>query len=205
MHKKFEYTKNRQALSDLSAVFREKFFFLAPYSCGREYNKRNGFSAWADGLSRERGRAEKGKSMIYSPLTRKAMWIAVRAHEGQKDHGGYPYIQHPFHVAESMETEASCAAALLHDVVEDTDVTFEDLEREGIPEEVLEALHLLTHEKSVPYLDYIRRLRKNPTARAVKRSDLRHNSDLTRLDDPKEEDLARVEKYRKALTILGED
>ena len=79
--------------------------------------------------------------MIYTPLTNKAMKIAYRAHHGQKDYNGIPYIFHPIHLAESMDDEISCCAALLHDVVEDTSVTMEFLARE-FPREVIDVLKL---------------------------------------------------------------
>lgn len=143
--------------------------------------------------------------MIYTPLTRTAMRIACTAHQGQADKAGYPYIHHPLHVAEQMTDEYSCAAALLHDVVEDTIWTLEQLARAGIPAPVLEALSLLTHDEETTYLDYVRRLRGNPIARAVKLADLRHNSDTSRLDEVTERDLSRLKRYRKAMALLTED
>lgn len=140
--------------------------------------------------------------MIYTPLTQKALCIAYDAHHGQRDKSGLPYIHHPLHLAEQMEDEYSCAAALLHDVMEDTAVTREALERAGIPAPVLEALALLTHDPAVPYLDYVTCLASNPIARAVKLADLRHNCDLTRLDEVTERDLRRVKKYRAAAALL---
>ena len=87
-------------------------------------------------------------TMIYTKNTKKAMKIAFNSHLGQADKGGMPYIYHPMHLAEQMETESECIVALLHDVVEDTNVTFEDLEKE-FSEEVIDALKLITHDKSV--------------------------------------------------------
>lgn len=136
--------------------------------------------------------------MIYTPLTILAMNIAYNAHQGQYDRCGVPYVFHPYHVAEFMQTEAACCAALLHDVVEDTPVTLDDLTREGIPDEVVEAVGLLTHEDGVPYVDYVRRLSDNPIARAVKMSDLEHNSDITRGKISEE----RTARYRQAQNIL---
>ncbi|MBQ8010113.1 MAG: HD domain-containing protein [Oscillospiraceae bacterium] len=143
--------------------------------------------------------------MIYTALTKKAMQIAYAAHHGQTDKTGVPYILHPMHLAEQMEDEYSACAALLHDVVEDTELTFSDLEAEGFPAEVIEALKLLTHDPAVPYLDYVKAVRPNPIARAVKLADLHHNSDLTRLDTVDERALQRVEKYAKAIAILTEE
>lgn len=140
--------------------------------------------------------------MIYTPLTKKAMTIAYNAHHGLLDIAGLPYIFHPFHLAEQMQTEEQTAAALLHDVVEDAGVTIEQLRAQGICEPVLEAVHLLTHLDSVEYMDYVAALKPNPIAKAVKLADLAHNSDLTRLDSVTEQDLQRVEKYRKAKELL---
>lgn len=143
--------------------------------------------------------------MIYTDLTKRAMCLACAAHAGQQDKGGFPYVHHPFHVAEGMTTELSIVTALLHDVVEDTEWTLEELEKEGFPKDVLEALALLTHREGVPYLDYIRSLRGNAIAREVKLGDLRHNSDLSRLPRVTEKDLLRVEKYAQAIHILEEE
>lgn len=140
--------------------------------------------------------------MLYTPLTKKAMILCFEAHRDQRDKSGIPYVFHPFHVAEQMPNELSTVTALLHDVVEDSDYTLEDLRQIGFPEAVLDALSLLTHRDGTPYLDYVARLRHNPIAKQVKLADLRHNSDLTRLDEVRETDLKRVEKYKKALALL---
>lgn len=142
--------------------------------------------------------------MIYTPLTNKAMQIAYRVHHGQTDHGGVPYIFHPFHLAEQMGDEYTTCAALLHDVVEDTPVTLEELAMH-FPKEVIDAVALLTHDQDEPYLDYVRRIKDNPIARAVKIADLHHNCDPSRLADGAmdEGDIRRYEnKYKKALEIL---
>jgi len=146
--------------------------------------------------------------MIYTALTNKAIRIAYRAHHGTSDTSGIPYILHPIHLAEQMEDEYSTIAALLHDVVEDTYVTMDDLRREGFPEEVLEAVGLLTHEEGVPYLDYVAAIKENPIAKAVKLADLRHNMDQTRFSGsaelmPSEEKLEYYrKKYEPALALL---
>ena len=138
--------------------------------------------------------------MINTERTRKAINIAYNAHMGQKDKAGLPYIFHPFHLAEQMETEEECIVALLHDVVEDTDVNFKELEGE-FSSTVIDALKLLTHDKSVDYMEYIETLKKNKIAKKVKIADITHNSDFTRLDKVTQEDVLRNEKYRKALEI----
>ena len=145
--------------------------------------------------------------MIYTPLTYKAMHIAYNAHHGQLDKSGVPYIFHPIHLAEQMDDEISCCAALLHDVVEDTDVTMEDLAQE-FPAQVIEVLNLLTHDDDVPYFDYVREIKKHPVAKKVKLADLAHNSDQTRCvgSGLTEEKLAYWKaKYEKATKILTED
>ena len=142
--------------------------------------------------------------MIYTPLTKKAMKIAFEAHKDQKDKSGMPYIYHPVHLAEQMNDEATTCVALLHDVVEDTDTTFEVLEREGFTVEIIEALKLLTHDDAVPYMEYVAAIKNNPIAKAVKLADLAHNSDLTRLDVVDEKALKRVEKYKQAIKLLKE-
>ena len=145
--------------------------------------------------------------MIYTELTNLAMITAYKAHHGQYDINGVPYIFHPYHVAEQMTTEYSVCVALLHDVAEDTDITVEDLKKD-FPPEVTDALELLTHQKDSDYFEYIRKIRKNPIAKEVKLADIMHNSDQTRIvkDNPdtrrKKENWKQ--KYEKALQILTE-
>ena len=143
--------------------------------------------------------------MIYTPLTKRALEIAYAAHQGQTDKGGLPYIFHPYHLAEQMTDEISACVALLHDVVEDTAVTFWDLERQ-FPKEVTDALRLLTHERGTDYFEYIRAIRSNPLAVKVKLADLAHNSDETRFagcgELPEKQLSERREKYAKAKAIL---
>lgn len=128
--------------------------------------------------------------------------IARKAHEGQVDKAGMPYIQHPAYVASLVKDDRAKAVAWLHDVVEDTDVTFEDLSALGIEDDIIAALRLLTHDKSVPYMEYIEGIKSNELARTVKLADLSHNSDLSRLPEVTEKDLQRVEKYKEAMRIL---
>ena len=142
--------------------------------------------------------------MIYTKMTVKAMRIAYEAHLGQVDYNNVPYIFHPFHLAEQMEDEICCTVALLHDVVEDTEVTFADLERE-FPPQVIEALRLLTHEENVDYFSYVRQIKTNPIATKVKLEDLKHNMDASRNVDgviPQDRVLAWKEKYTRAKEIL---
>lgn len=145
--------------------------------------------------------------MIYTALTNRAMQIAYEAHAGQVDKCGTPYVFHPYHLAEQMPDEVTTCVALLHDVVEDTPITFEELERE-FPPEVTEPLRLLTHDPAVPYRDYIDALVVDPVARTVKRADLMHNLDETRFEGCGYIDEAKLsrrrERYRVALDILDE-
>jgi len=143
--------------------------------------------------------------MLYTPLTCKAMQIAYSAHHGQVDKGGLPDIFHPYHLAQQMEDELSCCAALLHDVVEDTDITMEELARE-FPEEVIGVLRLLTHGKDVPYFEYVRRIKTDPIAVKIKLADIAHNSDQSRCPQLTEEQRAYFrQKYETAKSILTED
>jgi (p)ppGpp synthase/HD superfamily hydrolase len=142
--------------------------------------------------------------MIYTNLTKQALKLCFEAHKEQKDKSGMPYVFHPFHLAEQMTDEATTVVALLHDVVEDTDTTFEDLEKQGFDEEIISALKLLTHNDDTPYMDYVAEIKSNKIATAVKLADLRHNSDLTRLDIVDEKALKRKEKYEKAIKFLEE-
>ena len=142
--------------------------------------------------------------MIYTPLTKKALRLCFDAHRDQVDKTGMPYVFHPFHLAESMTDEIATVCALLHDVVEDTEITPEDLTNMGFPSEVTEVLALLTHDDGVPYMDYVREIAKHPVAKAVKIADLTHNSDLSRLDEVDERARARNEKYAAALALLNQ-
>ena len=143
--------------------------------------------------------------MIYTEDTKKALKLAYEKHNGQLDKSGLPYIFHPFHLAEQMDDEDSVIVALLHDVVEDTDVSVNGLEEMGFSERVIEAIKLMTHQKSTDYFEYIKRIAENPIAAKVKIADLRHNSDLTRLSSVTEKDRERVEKYKKCLDFLIEN
>lgn len=142
--------------------------------------------------------------MIYTQATKKAIKLMFEAHKEQVDKSGLPYVFHPFHVAEQMQDETTTVVALLHDVVEDTDYTLEDLREMGFSEEVCGAVALMTHEEDVPYMDYVRQIKTNPIATQVKLADLRHNSDPTRMDAVTDRDIARAEKYQEAIRLLSE-
>ena len=149
--------------------------------------------------------------MIYTELTNKAMKFAYNAHHGQLDYNGIPYIFHPLHLAEQMQNEISCCAALLHDVVEDTPVTLEDLSAQ-FPPEVVEVVALLTHEAAAEeddadYFSYLLPIKAHPIAKKVKLADIAHNSDQSRCvgSGLTEAQLAYwKQKYQKALEILME-
>ena len=150
------------------------------------------------------GLPERTDSMIYTEMTILAMKTAYAAHEGQLDYNGVPYIFHPYHLAEQMDDEISCTVALLHDVVEDTCVTFAELER-LFPAQVMEAVRLLTHDENDDYFDYVRRIKRNPVAVKVKLADLNHNSDQTRCigaNLTQEQLTYWKEKYARAKEIL---
>lgn len=140
--------------------------------------------------------------MIYTEKTKKAINIAYQAHMGQTDKMGIPYIFHPMHLAGAMTTEEECIVAILHDVVEDTEITLEELSKD-FSTNIIEALKLLTHDKKVDYMKYIRAIKENSLARKVKLADLYHNSDKTRIVNPTIKDCLRNEKYKQAIELLS--
>jgi (p)ppGpp synthase/HD superfamily hydrolase len=141
---------------------------------------------------------------ISEPMTllEKAIEIALRAHAGQEGKDGSPYILHPLRVMTRMGTDEERMAAVLHDVVEDSEVTLDDLQKAGFPEEVLTTVSLLTHEEGVSYEDYVQRLKPHPMARRIKLADLEDNSDIRRLSGIEERDIERLRKYHRAWQIL---
>lgn len=128
--------------------------------------------------------------------------IAIQAHEGQVDKAGKPYIDHPTAVVAGVSGDVAKAVAWLHDVVEDTSTTFDDLRAAGIASEAIDHLRLLTHDKSVPYMEYIAALKGDPVACEVKLADLRHNSDSSRLNTITDKDRERLVKYQQAIEVL---
>lgn len=140
--------------------------------------------------------------MKYTPMVRQAMKIAYEAHHGQVDKAGVPYIFHPIHLAEQMEEEISICVALLHDVIEDTNISEEKLREEGISSEVIYNIKLLTKSKEEEYMDYLERIKSSEIAVKVKLADLKHNSDASRLLDITEKDKKRLEKYTEAIKRL---
>jgi len=140
--------------------------------------------------------------VIYTEMTKKALKLCFEAHKDQVDKSGMPYVFHPFHLAEQMKDENTTIVALLHDVIEDTEYTVDDLISMGFNTEIIDALKLMTHEDAMPYMEYVTQIKKNPVAMAVKMADLRHNSDLSRLDIVDAKAHERAEKYKKAIELL---
>lgn len=138
-------------------------------------------------------------------MTNKAMMVAYNAHHGQVDKCGIPYIFHPIHLAEQMDDEISCTVALLHDVVEDTEITIKDLAK-LFPVEVIDAVNLLTRNKETSYYEYIEALKSNKVAVKVKLADLDHNLDITRMTYEDSLESVKVKalrsRYKKAKEIL---
>ena len=140
--------------------------------------------------------------MNETDLLEKAIGIAVEAHRGQKDRYGAPYILHPLRVMGRVETTTEKVIAILHDVVEDTDWTFEELRTEGFSETILTALRCLTKQEGESYENLVKRSANNALARRVKLADLEDNMDLRRNSELTEEDLPRFRKYLKAWVYL---
>ena len=132
-----------------------------------------------------------------------ALSIARKAHEGQLDKAGVDYIEHPIYVASQVDTEEEKAVALLHDVIEDSPVSAEELLQAGLPETVVTAVQVLTKKKEQDYQTYLETVKKNPLVRVVKLADLKHNSDLSRLSSITEKDKERLKKYKKAIDFLS--
>ena len=132
-----------------------------------------------------------------------ALSIATEAHRGQFDKAGVDYIEHPIYVANQVDTEEEKAVALLHDVIEDSSVSAEELLQAGLPETVVTAVQVLTKKKEQDYQTYLETVKKNPLARVVKLADLKHNSDLSRLSSITEKDRERLKKYKKAIDFLS--
>jgi metal dependent phosphohydrolase, HD region len=132
-----------------------------------------------------------------------ALAIAKKAHAGQVDKAGVDYIQHPLYVASQIKTEQEKAVALLHDVLEDSDITVADLLAYGLSNEVVTAVQTLTKKKGQSYQDYLGKVKSNNLARVVKLADLKHNSDLSRLKTVSNTDYERVKKYKNAIRYLS--
>ena len=134
-----------------------------------------------------------------------AIRIAVEAHRGQKDRAGAPYVLHPLRMMFRMQTEAERMAAVLHDVVEDTPWTLDDLRGRGFPDEVVEAVDHLTRREGESYEEFVRRAGAHPIARRVKIADLEDNMDVRRTGTVSERDVERLTRYVRAWKSLTED
>ena len=133
----------------------------------------------------------------------RAILIAVTAHTGQKDRGGKPYILHPLNVMMRVETEEEKIVGILHDLVEDTNWSFEMLREEGFSPTVIEALESVTkYSENEDYDEFVQRSSNNKIGRRVKIADLQENLDITRVGDLAKEDIKRINKYKKALRTL---
>ena len=137
------------------------------------------------------------------PMLELALSIATKAHRGQFDKVGIDYIEHPIFVASQVDSEEEKAVALLHDVIEDSSVTAEELLNAGLPETVVTAIQILSKKKGQDYQTYLENVKSNPLARVIKLADLKHNSDLSRLSSVTDKDLERLEKYKKAIDYLS--
>lgn len=145
---------------------------------------------------------KQGQVNIMSDKYNLALEIATKAHRGQVDKGGVEYINHPLTVASLVNTENEKIVALLHDTIEDSTITEQDLVNFGFSNEIVKSVKLLTHKKNVPYFEYLKPIKQNKIARNVKIADLIHNSDLSRLKVITQKDLERNKKYKKALEFL---
>ena len=125
----------------------------------------------------------------------KALILAVQAHRGQVDKGGQPYILHPLRLMQKLDSEAGKIVALLHDVVEDSDVRLTDLIEQGFSEKIVSAVDALTKRPDEDYECYLARVADNKIARDVKVEDLKDNLDVTRLESLSDGDLRRISKY----------
>ena len=133
----------------------------------------------------------------------RAIEIAQEAHKGVKDKGGHDYIHHPIRVMHAMSNDQEKIVAILHDVVEDSDWTFERLKEEGFEDSVIESLRCITkYSEEEDYQEFIKRAATNKIATKVKMADIEDNLDLSRLGTLTEKDLIRIEKYKKALKYL---
>lgn len=131
-----------------------------------------------------------------------AISLALQAHKGQLDKGGHPYILHPLAVMNRVESMEEKIVAVLHDAIEDSEVTIEELRDLGFSEEILTAIHLLTRSTEDSYEEFIEKTTTNRTARNVKIADIKENMNISRIKNPTQEDYNRLEKYRKALERL---
>ena len=132
-------------------------------------------------------------------MLEEAIALAVEAHKKQKDKSGQPYILHPLRVMFRLQSETERIVAVLHDVVEDSEITFDDLRQMGYNEEVIEALDGVTRREEETYEEFINRSQQNPISRRVKLADLEDNMDIRRLSrELTERDYKRLQRYKRA-------
>ncbi len=147
--------------------------------------------------------------MTLNELYDLALRIAIRAHEGQKDKAGREYVTHPIRVAERCKDPRAKIVALLHDTIEDTDVTAEYLRSQGFPEEIIEGVLSVTKQEGEEgeenYEDFVLRATKNPLGKEVKMADLEDNMDIRRLKNVTDDDVDRLRKYLRAWHLLNGD
>jgi (p)ppGpp synthase/HD superfamily hydrolase len=145
---------------------------------------------------------EEDISQEYSRLLDLAIQIAEKAHEGQLDKAGKPYILHPLTVMAQMDDVESKIVAVLHDAIEDSDLTITELSQQGFPALITEAIAAITKLDGELYDDYLLRVMGNEIALKVKIADVRHNMDISRIANPTGKDFQRLEKYQKVLNQL---
>ncbi|MDD2299050.1 MAG: phosphohydrolase [Fermentimonas sp.] len=144
--------------------------------------------------------------MNLNELLSKAIELAIEAHAGQLDtHNGRPYIEHPFRVMIAGSTLQEKITGILHDVIEDTDWTLEQLSKEGFPDTIIDAVDAMSRRDNESYDEYLLRLQKNPIAVRVKINDLTDNMDIRRWNEIQYHDLARLQKYLEAYKLLTEN
>ena len=139
------------------------------------------------------------------PTLEDAILLAVEAHQGQRDKIGQPYILHPLRVMFRLTSETERIVGVLHDVIEDTKYTVDDLRRMGYPGEVLDALDGVTKREGEPYENFVLRSKTNPIAKNVKLADLEDNMDIRRMAGVTEKDMQRLIRYRKAWAVLQQE
>ena len=137
-------------------------------------------------------------------IIEKSLEIALKAYKGQKDKAGKTYILHPLRIMAKMNTEEEMSVAMLHDVIEDSDYTFEDLISEGIPANVANAVQALSKNKDENYEQFIERILRNKLASKIKLADIEDNINILRLDTVTQKDLERISKYHKAWKKLSD-
>lgn len=140
--------------------------------------------------------------LSYNEQLQFALELAIEKHKNQTDKSGKPYILHPLHVMETVQSDDAKIVAILHDIIEDTDVTEEDLLKAGLSKHIVDAIVMLSKPYDEDYMDYVKKVASNPLAKEVKLADLQHNMDLRRLSTLKERDLVRNRKYQIAYHYL---